>query len=148
MRKQNAIIVDLDGTLCNIDHRQHHIKRGDWDAFYAGIPDDVPNEWCATILWLLFFSELDHRILIVSGRPEQYRILSMQWLEKQGIPYEDVFMRKARDNRHDEIVKEEIYHEHIEPHYNVLFVLDDRTRVVEMWRRLGLVCLQCAKGNF
>ena len=31
---------------------------------------------------------------------------------------------------------------------NVLFILDDRNGVVEMWRSLGLKCLQVAEGNF
>jgi hypothetical protein len=30
----------------------------------------------------------------------------------------------------------------------VLFVVEDRNRVVEMWREEGLVCLQCAPGEF
>jgi hypothetical protein len=29
----------------------------------------------------------------------------------------------------------------------VLFVVEDRSRVVEMWRAEGLVCLQCAPGD-
>jgi hypothetical protein len=30
----------------------------------------------------------------------------------------------------------------------ILFVVADRSRVVEMWRSEGLVCLQCAPGEF
>jgi hypothetical protein len=30
----------------------------------------------------------------------------------------------------------------------VLLVVEDRTRVVQMWREEGLVCLQCAPGEF
>jgi hypothetical protein len=30
----------------------------------------------------------------------------------------------------------------------ILFVVDDRRRIVEMWRSEGLVCLQCAPGEF
>ena len=30
----------------------------------------------------------------------------------------------------------------------ILFVLDDRSQVVKMWRELGLTCLQVADGNF
>jgi DNA transposition AAA+ family ATPase len=32
--------------------------------------------------------------------------------------------------------------------YNVRFAIDDRDRVVDAWRDLGLVCLQCAPGDF
>jgi len=30
----------------------------------------------------------------------------------------------------------------------IIFVVEDRSRVVEMWRSEGLVCLQCAPGEF
>ena len=30
----------------------------------------------------------------------------------------------------------------------ILFVVEDRSRVVEMWRSEGLACLQCAPGEF
>lgn len=37
------IIVDLDGTLANIDHRLHYIKQNkpDWNAFYGACKDDT-----------------------------------------------------------------------------------------------------------
>jgi len=54
----------------------------------------------------------------------------------------------SKDYRDDRIIKEEIYREKIAPVYNALFVLDDRDRVVAMWRDLGLTCLQVANGDF
>lgn len=43
--KQKAIIVDLDGTLCNAEHRKHYVeaKKKDWKSFYNGIAQDKPN---------------------------------------------------------------------------------------------------------
>ena len=57
-------------------------------------------------------------------------------------------MRKDYDNRQDAVIKEEIYKLHIQPKFNVLFCVDDRKQVVDMWRRIGLICLQCAEGEF
>jgi hypothetical protein len=57
-------------------------------------------------------------------------------------------MRQTDDNRKDSIIKEEIYDAHIRGKYNVLFVLDDRDQVVQMWRSLGLTVLQCNEGDF
>jgi hypothetical protein len=57
-------------------------------------------------------------------------------------------MREAGDSRKDSIVKQELYEKHIEPSYDVFVVLDDRNQVVDMWRSLGLVCLQVAPGDF
>ena len=76
------------------------------------------------------------------------------WLQAHELVGLDVdmndflFMRAEDDFRHDTIVKEEIYRTHIEPFWNVFCVFDDRSTVVEMWRSLGLVCLQVANGDF
>jgi hypothetical protein len=57
-------------------------------------------------------------------------------------------MRKHNDFRKDAIVKKEIYEEKIADHHDVLCVFDDRQLVVEMWRELGLTCMQVAPGDF
>jgi hypothetical protein len=57
-------------------------------------------------------------------------------------------MRGNDDNRCDSIVKEEIYNEYIKDKYNVLAVFDDRDRVVDMWRRIGLPTYQVYYGSF
>lgn len=57
-------------------------------------------------------------------------------------------MRKSGDMRKDSIVKREMFDEHIRGRYNVNFVLDDRNQVVELWRSMGLTCLQVADGDF
>ena len=48
----------------------------------------------------------------------------------------------------DWYVKERIYRGHIEPEYEVLFVLDDRDSVVAQWRKMGVSCFQVAPGAF
>jgi hypothetical protein len=35
-----------------------------------------------------------------------------------------------------------VYKSHIKDNYDVLFVMDDRPKIVEAWRLLGLICLQ------
>ena len=57
-------------------------------------------------------------------------------------------MRKEGDHRRDSIVKKEIYDTLIKDEFDVEFVLDDRQQVVDMWREIGLKCLQVAEGNF
>ena len=51
-------------------------------------------------------------------------------------------MRKQNDNRHDDIVKEEILKTILENNHEILFTLDDRGRVVDMWRKNGIKCFQ------
>ena len=57
-------------------------------------------------------------------------------------------MRKNGYNKKDSIVKKEIFDEYIKDKYYVEFILDDRNQVVDMWREMGLTCLQVAEGNF
>lgn len=152
MTKKEAIIIDIDGTLANCDHRRHFVdgthEKQDWRSFYESMRTDTINVWCRKII--NSFASTATFSLLVSGRPEEYRGHTTDWLSKNSvyIPDKYIFMRKTGDYRCDTIVKEEIYREFIEPYYDVLFVVDDRKKVVGMWRKLGLVALHCAEGNF
>jgi hypothetical protein len=57
-------------------------------------------------------------------------------------------MRPAGDMRKDAIVKRELFDRHVRDRYDVTCILDDRSQVVDMWRSLGLTCLQVAPGEF
>lgn len=145
-----AIICDLDGTLCNIDHRLHFVRNIDgqkknWPAFFRAIPHDSVNEWCADILRK--FSG-DHEIIFCSGRDETCRASSEKWLKDNNLWFGHLFMRSAGDHRQDSIAKEIILDFDILPQFDPKFMLDDRQQVVDMWRKRGFVCLQCAKGDF
>lgn len=144
--KRKAIIVDLDGTLCNANHRKHFVEseKKDWKSFYKGISDDKINEWCNEIISKM----TGYTIIFVSGRPDDYRKETEDWLCSHLYGHCPLLMRESGDFRKDSVVKEEIYWKKIEPNYDVLFCIDDRKQVVDMWRSIGLTCLQCAEGNF
>lgn len=145
-----AIIVDLDGTLCNTQHRKHFMEQTpkDWESFYAGIIDDEPNSWCRYLIETFRQEHEYPEIILVSGRPEEHLITTTDWLDEYDISYDRLFMRKSGDFREDFIIKQEIYDEYIKDKYDVIFAIDDRKQVVDMWRRNGITCLQCAEGNF
>ena len=138
---QKAVIVDMDGTLALF---------GEESPYDRDMSKDKLNYPVAMIVWMLNYTDLaDVRILIVSGRKNKYLKDTEKWLKKHKIIYKDIFMPRAdNDNRKDVIIKTEIYEKHIKDKYEVLFVLDDRDQVVELWRGLGLVCFQVADGNF
>lgn len=145
--KKAAIIVDLDGTLADIAHRRVHVegKKKDWKSFNQNIIEDALNFWCREIIRRMI---PDHEILLVSGRTEELREETLAWLKKFEVPFTELFMRKRGDHRDDTVVKREIYRHSIRPTHDVLFVIDDRAKVVRMWRDEGLVCLQCDWGDF
>ena len=79
------------------------------------------------------------KTIVFSGRDGVCRPETEQWLRDKMIDYDDLFMRAEGDSRNDALVKLELFNKHIRGKYNVLFVLDDRPRVVQMWQDvLGL----------
>lgn len=88
------------------------------------------------------------QVIVMSGRDEACRAETEQWLVDNGIQYDHLFMRPEGDMRKDSIVKAELFDEHIRDNFDVKFVLDDRQQVVDMWRSMGITCLQVAEGNF
>lgn len=138
---KNAIICDLDGTLCLMG------KRSPYDA--STCEDDTPNEPVVQLVLSMHFR--GYEVIFMSGREEKYRDQTVRWLNKTfggRIPYHGPFMRATDDFRNDATVKIELYKENIENKFNVIFCVDDRTRVVDALRSVGLTVLQVADGNF
>lgn len=144
---KKAIIVDLDGTLADITHRRKYVEgpKKDWKNFNKNILQDDINRWCREIIRRMIH---DHHVLLVSGRTDQLKKETVDWLSKHDVPYTALLMRDSRDHRDDTVVKKELYENEIKPFYDILFVIDDRAKVVKMWRDAGLVCLQCDWGDF
>lgn len=129
----NAVICDLDGTLAILN------DRSPYDA--STCENDTLNPVVSNLL--------DGKdVIIVSGREDKYKEQTEKFLSKHGIEHIGIFMRKSDDTRKDAIIKREIFDNEIRGKFNITFVLDDRNQVVEMWRDLGLVCLQVADGDF
>jgi hypothetical protein len=131
-----SIIVDIDGTIADNMHRQSVLEAEpkNWDAFFMECHLDLPIEPVIEIVRLL---SLSREILIVTGRPQKYRQLTMFWLKKHNIPWHHLYMRPEGDYCPDHIIKEEI-----RKHYDPKLAIDYRQTVVDMWRRNGLICLQ------
>jgi uncharacterized HAD superfamily protein len=145
--KPKALIIDLDGTLADIRVRLKHLEKRnkDWKSFNKSIETDELHEWCREIINR--FSH-DHKIIIVSGRTDDLMKDTKKWLEKFDVHFDFLFMRKSKDYRPDNIIKLEIFEKEIREKFHIVFVLDDRQKVVDMWRAEGLVVLQCAPGDF
>lgn len=137
--KEECIIVDVDGTLAHIVN-----GRGPYDASRA--MEDELDDAVGVITAMAY--QNGYKVIILTGRSAEHKQVTIDWLEENGVPYDEIYTRADGDTREDSIVKEELFRTHVEPRFNVKFVLDDRNRVVNMWRRIGLKCLQVAEGNF
>jgi len=137
-----TIICDLDGTIC--------LHNGRTPYEYDKCDTDLPNDPVIQIVEdYLSYGQGD--VIFMSGRDDSCKRQSIQWIKKnvQVMDKElKIFMRKTGDVRKDSIIKRELFDENIRGKYNIDFILDDRDQVVQMWRELGLTCLQVAPGNF
>lgn len=135
-----TVMVDIDGTVA-----LHQGVRGPFDTSRYHL--DAPNRAVIEVVHGLYLA--GYQVVFCSGREETYREVTEVWLKEHvGIPYVALHMRKAGDMRRDDLVKLELFDEHIRGHYQVVAVFDDRDRVVQAWRSVGLTVLQVADGAF
>ena len=130
-----AILVDIDGTLAMMNDRSPF----DWSR--------VGEDTCNGIVKRLV-NDYQGTVIVMSGRDSVCRQQTMEWLEDNEIDYDFLFMREQGNTEKDSIIKRRLFDENVRGKYFVEYVLDDRNQVVEMWRNMGLMCLQVADGNF
>lgn len=142
-----AVIIDVDGTVFNCEHRQHHVTKDpkDWEAFFAEIPGDTVIEPIRFIIEALDRRD-DIHILLASGRGEEHRAVTEKQFEDAKIPYDALYMRPLLDRRDDPIVKKEILWQILADGYTPLFAIDDRKRVIDMWKAEGIFVLAVNGG--
>lgn len=186
-----AIIVDIDGTLADIRHRRHYVasKPKNWKAFNAAMHLDGLNgdvAWVVRALWMYDTPRASRkqtvgpghgytvtepvrvepvRVILASGRSEDHRQVTTDWLGKHMIlpevtdpdyvypdyplfTYDRLYMRPTGDMRSDVVVKREILDRIRADGYDPFMAVDDRSGVVKMWREAGLRCFQVDEGDF
>lgn len=150
--KPLALWVDLDNTLTDASHRQHHVQKPegvkkDWVSFFKGMTEDPV---VLPVLKLIQkYEETGYKIVYCSGRPDSYEKETREWLFKKGAPApKNLFMRNRSDSRRDDIIKQNLLDFEVLTRFRVEFCLDDRDQVVKMLRERGLTVFQVADGDF
>ena len=172
-----TVIFDIDGTLADIEHRRHFVegKKKDFDSFNAAMVNDTPNAPIVDLMWMC--EDAAKQIIFCTGRMEQYREVTRNFLldkcdlalsyngadglGEYGFPYtresierhiDTYLIMRPDERRHDpdHQIKQEMLDDILKTvdKSNILYAVDDRQRVVDMWRSNGLTCLQVAEGNF
>ncbi|MFG2602693.1 hypothetical protein ACGFT2_03865 [Streptomyces sp. NPDC048514] len=100
-------VFDLDNTLADTAHRQHHLESRprDWAAFFAAAPADPP---LAEGVALALESARECEVVYLTGRPERCRRDTLEWLAAHGLPEGRVHMRGNADRRPARFTKLEI----------------------------------------
>ena len=175
MKNKKTVIFDLDGTLAIIEKRR--LKAGspsgktptpgkmDWDVFFDAdnIKLDEPNH--PVIKMAQLFNHDGFNIVIFSGRNDRSFHSTSDWLKIHQVPFDLLVMRPDKFKEDswpiadgnpatkemrfmpDEILKKKMLDTFVDID-DVFLVVDDRDKVVKMWRDLGLNTFQVAPGDF
>lgn len=144
MKKPTAVIVDVDGTLCDVSSVRHHVvavkDKKDFDAFHREAEHCPPHQ--STIEWCQEQYDAGHQILIVTGRMEQWRQSTDRFVWRHlfvhgGVPFEGLWMRPQGDYRKDTEIKREI-HAMLSEHWDIVAAIDDNPSIVALWEDLGI----------
>jgi phosphoglycolate phosphatase-like HAD superfamily hydrolase len=146
------IICDIDGTIADLSHRRKWIaeKPKNWKKFFEEMAHDLPIQPVIRVITDLH--KAGNFIIFCSGRPDVWEFLTREWLDNYFGHnlgrLSPLYMRKTKDYRPDDIVKFELLQKIRADGFNPSIAFDDRQRVVDMWRKNGIICAQVAEGNF
>lgn len=134
----DAIIVDMDGTLCDVEGVRHYVEGGnrDFRSFHEA------SRFCPTRVEVEAEVRDAHRdgfaVIIVTARDERYERATRDFLFRHQIPYDRLFMRPWGDQRRDTVVKEELLGRILEEGYSPVLAIDDRRDVAAVWQAHGI----------
>ena len=104
----DAVIADLDGTLCDVAGILHHLEgdERDFAAFHAASADCPPRAEVADAVRAAH--DAGKAVLVVTSREFIWRDLTLDWLVGNEIPHDGLAMRIVGDYRADDVVKAEM----------------------------------------
>ena len=133
----DCVIFDIDGTLAHMSNRSPY----DWNKVDRDDVNELVHEQ------VNYHKSLGREIIIFTGRDEESREKTKYWLDFYKIHYDHLYMRVDGDMRKDNLVKKEMFQNHIIGKYHPICVYDDRLQVVKMWYELGGFCFNVNQGN-
>lgn len=137
MNRQPAVIVDMDGTLCDVSTVIHLQAESDgFDAFHRGCAQCPPHR--EVVDWCIEHHSRGLEILIVTGRDAWAHALTDQWLrEHLPVRHAGIYMRRNGDFRSNLEVKRDI-HSRLERTYDIRAAIDDDPEILGLWQQLGI----------
>ncbi len=153
-----TVVFDLDGTLSDDRHRLDRINDS-WDDYHARCTFDKPYQ-SAINLARMYGEKTD--VVICTGRPEAFYAYTEDWLANQGVFPVEILMRPKWNSMPTTTMKLGLLLDYFdwcpdkvpEPNEEGTFlsskieaIFEDRRKLVEYWRELGIDCYQPREGD-
>jgi hypothetical protein len=131
-----VLITDIDGTLAHSSWRDEF--KPDWDLYHRRSIEDAPNTPIIELVNSLFDSAWT--IVAITTRPERWRSLTVEWLNRYDVMIHEIHMRSNDDFRPSPEVKRDLAQQYV--HYPPVLALDDRDDVLNAYIELGFTTLR------
>ena len=142
---KQCYVFDLDGTLADDSHRQHFLT-GDvkkWQSYYEGMGKDILFRNVYKVC-----SRLSSHIIILTGRPEEYRTLTERWLAHNCDNYYDMLiMRPTGNHEPSGPLKVKQLQELEASGYEIMGIFEDRPEVADAMVEAGYTVFQVRRGK-
>jgi hypothetical protein len=135
---RDAVIFDMDGTLCDVSAILHFVKGEDrdYDAFHGAAIDCPPHMYVVEAVARA--REGGNAIVIVTARSSKWRDYTIMWLDKYDVAFDRLYMRIEADFRHDYLVKADILKAIRKDGFAPIHAWDDSPKVIALWRENGI----------
>lgn len=139
------VIVDIDGTLSNCTHRLHNINpptnsKKNWSEFFSCMDKDTIFHHTRVVVNAL--KEVGHTIVLLTGRPENYRNKTVDWIVETDVQFDVLLMRPKGDHHSDVIVKKDLLLGFLSEKglqvSDILCAFEDRDRIIDLWKSMGI----------
>lgn len=137
---REAVIVDVDGTLCDVSGIRHYVPDGarvrNFEAFHraSAVCPLIPS----TLEWVCAHRDAGRTVIVVTSRKRRFEYLTRRWLRKYEVPFDHLLMRADEDQRRDDLVKESILRRIRAQGFDVVAAIDDNPIVIALWEREGI----------
>lgn len=137
---QNAVLVDVDGTLCDVSGVRHYVqsdpKNRNFDKFHraSALCPAIPS----TVAWVREQHAAGMFVIVVTSRKQQYEYLTRRWLRKWEVPYDRLLLRANRDERRDDLVKADLLAQIRAEGFDVVAAIDDNPSIIALWESEGI----------
>ena len=142
MSKEKCVIFDIDGTISDQKNRLYLVKEKpkDWDKFFEESVNDEPLYFVKEI-YDNFVKNQGYHIILMTGRPERYREITENWLEKYGFKYTKLLMR-SNNSKIANVYMKEYMLKGILDKYDVVMAFEDNDKVIELFKKYNIPSLK------
>jgi len=134
------VIIDLEHTLSNANHRLHLLKVCKYDAFNNEFVRDPINK--DVHYFMKSLRKEGHQIIILSAKRIKYSEKVRTWLHGHAVEFDQLIMRADNDKRG--IVDFKVGYV-LEFKDDILMALDDVGEICKAFCDIGVPCLRIAQ---